>query len=90
MEIYLDMILYCQSLLFCCITVVLESLGHLVPFFSFFPHILTINLEKYFSYFSTKTYVVDTQKDRLNETVLFDYPKHMFKWMSKKIIIMLG
>ena len=26
--------------------------------------------EKYFSYFSTKTYVVGTQKNRLNETVL--------------------
>ena len=27
--------------------------------------------ENYFSYFSTKTYVVGTQKNRLNETVLF-------------------
>ena len=26
--------------------------------------------ENYFSYFSTKTYVVGTQKNRLNETVL--------------------
>ena len=26
--------------------------------------------KKYFSYFSTKTYVVGTQKNRLNETVL--------------------
>ena len=26
--------------------------------------------EKHFSYFSTKTYVVGTQKNRLNETVL--------------------
>ena len=28
--------------------------------------------EKYFSYFSTKTYVVGTQKNRLNETVLLN------------------
>ena len=27
-------------------------------------------VENYFSYFSTKTYVVGTQKNRLNETVL--------------------
>ena len=27
--------------------------------------------QKYFSYFSTKTYVVGAQKNRLNETVLF-------------------
>ena len=27
-------------------------------------------MEKQFSYFSTKTYVVGTQKNRLNETVL--------------------
>ena len=26
-------------------------------------------IENYFSYFSTKTYVVGTQKNRLNETV---------------------
>ena len=27
-------------------------------------------LENYFLYFSSKTYVLDTQKNRLNETVL--------------------
>ena len=27
--------------------------------------------KKYLLYFSTKTYVVDTQKNRLNDTVLF-------------------
>ena len=37
----------------------------------------------YFSYFSTKTYVVGTQKNRVNE------PKHMFKLMGKKIFTFL-
>ena len=36
--------------------------------------------ENYFSYFSTKTYVVGTQKNRLDE-----HPKYMFKLMDKKI-----
>ena len=31
---------------------------------------LVKSVEKYFSYFSTKTYVVGTLKNRLNETVL--------------------
>ena len=39
-----------------------------------------------FCYFSTKTYVVGAQKNHLTETVLFEYPKHMFKQMDKKII----
>ena len=39
-------------------------------------------MENEFSYFSSKTYVVGTQKNRLNETVLFEHPKHMFKLMS--------
>ena len=30
----------------------------------------SVQLKNYFSYFSTKTYVVGTQKNRLNETVL--------------------
>ena len=34
----------------------------------------------YFSYFSTKTYVLDTQKNGLNE-----HPNHMIKLMGKKI-----
>ena len=38
-----------------------------------------------FSYFSTKTYVLGSQKNRLNETVLFEHPNHMFKLMDKKI-----
>ena len=38
--------------------------------------------ENYFSYFSTKTYVVGTQ----NETDYFEHPKHMFKLMDKKKI----
>ena len=38
-----------------------------------------------FSYFSTKTYVVGTQKNRLNETVLLSAQKHMLKLMGKKI-----
>ena len=38
----------------------------------------------YFSYFSTKTYVVGSQKNRLNE-----YPKHMLKLMGKKIFTIL-
>ena len=42
-----------------------------------------------FSYFSSKTYVEGTQKNRLNETVLFEHPKHMLKLMSKKIITFL-
>ena len=32
-----------------------------------------------------KTYVVGTQKNRLNETVFFQYPKHMFKLIGKEI-----
>ena len=38
----------------------------------------------YFSYFSTKTYVVGTQKNCLNE-----HPKHMLKLMGKKIFTIL-
>ena len=30
-----------------------------------------------------------TQKNRLDETVLFEHPKHMFKLMDKKIIAIL-
>ena len=47
---------------------------------------------KLFSYFSTKTYVVGTLKNRLDETVLMStpkHPKHMFKLMGKKIITSL-
>ena len=40
--------------------------------------------KKYFSYFSTKTYVVSTQKNRLNETVLLSTQKHMLKLIGKE------
>ena len=43
-----------------------------------------------FSYFSTKTYVVGTQKNRLNETVLLSSQKHTFKLMGKEINTILG
>ena len=43
----------------------------------------------YFFYFSTKTYVLGTQKNRLNETVLLEHPKYMFKVIGKKIITIL-
>ena len=39
--------------------------------------------ENYFSYSSTITYVVGTQKNRLDH---FEHPKHMFKLMAKTII----
>ena len=41
-------------------------------------------LENYFLYFSSKIYVVGTQKNRLNE-----HPRHMFKLMDKKIFTIL-
>ena len=47
-------------------------------------------LENYFSYFSIKTYVVGTQKNCLNETVLLGTPKHMFELMGKEINAILG
>ena len=40
------------------------------------------------SYFSTKTYVVGTQKNRLNETVLLS-TQHMLKLMGKKVFTLL-
>ena len=47
----------------------------------------------FFSYFTTITYVVGTQKNRLietvNETVLLSTQKHMFKLMGKKIVTIL-
>ena len=48
---------------------------------------------KYFSYFSTKTYVVGTQKDRLNAQEgsfqSFEHPKHMIKLIDKESITIL-
>ena len=38
-------------------------------------------MENYFSYSSTKTYVMGTQKNRLNETVLLSTHNIMFKLM---------
>ena len=40
-----------------------------------------------FSYFLTKTYVVGSQKNRLNS---FQHPKHVFKLMGKEISAILG
>ena len=40
--------------------------------------------KNYYYYFSTKTYVVGTQKNRHNETVSFEHPKHMLNLMGKK------
>ena len=44
---------------------------------------------KPFFLYSTKTYVVCTQKNRLNETALLN-TKHMFKLMGKEINAILG
>ena len=38
----------------------------------------------YFSYFSTKTCVVGTQKNGLNETRSFEHPKHCLNWWVRK------
>ena len=46
--------------------------------------------ENYFSYFSMKTYVVGTQKNRHNETVLLSTQKHMLKLIGKEINAILG
>ena len=40
--------------------------------------------ENYFSYFSTKTYVVGTQKNRLNETVLLSTQNKCLNWWIRK------
>ena len=45
---------------------------------------ISVCIENYFLYFSSKTYVVGTQKNRLKE-----HPKHIFKLMGKKIIKIL-
>ena len=48
---------------------------------------------KYFSNFSTKTYAVSTQKNRLNAQEgsfqSFEHPKHMFKLIDKESITIL-
>ena len=50
---------------------------------------LRVRTKNQFSYFSIKIYVVGTQKNRLNETVLLSTPKHMLKPMGKKIFTIL-
>ena len=44
---------------------------------------------KYFSFFSTKTYVVGTQKNRLNETALLSTHNIMLKLLGKRIFTIL-
>ena len=53
------------------------------------PQDKSVSLKIIFSYFSVKTYVVGTQMNRLDETVLLSTPKHMFKLIDKKIIASL-
>ena len=47
---------------------------------------IRVCIEKLFSLFLIQTICCGTQKNRLNETVLFEHPKHMFKLMGKKIV----
>ena len=42
-----------------------------------------------FFYFSTETYVVGSQKNRLNETVLLSTQNNMLKVLGKKIFPIL-
>ena len=42
--------------------------------------------KKLFSYFSTKTYVVGTQKNRLNETVLLSTQNIYLNWWVRKLL----
>ena len=41
-------------------------------------------MKNYFSYFSTKTYVVGTQKNRLAETVLLSTLNTCLTWLTQK------
>ena len=45
--------------------------------------LIRVCIRNYFLYFSSKTYVVGTKKNCLNETVLLSSQKHMFKLMGK-------
>ena len=54
-----------------------------------FAYCIQAPTENYFSYFSTKTYVVGTQNNRLNETVLLSTHNTCFKLIGKKIIAIL-
>ena len=49
-----------------------------------FSHLVKSAYQKIFFYFSTKTYVMGTQKNRLSETVLLS-TQNMLKMMGKKI-----
>ena len=42
--------------------------------------------EKYISYFSTETYVVGTQKNRLNETVLLRTQNICYNWRARRYL----
>ena len=46
-------------------------------------------LTNYVSYFLTKTYIVDAQKNHLNETGSYEHPKHMFGMIDKIKITIL-
>ena len=52
---------------------------------SAWPQIRVCNWKLFF-YFSTKTYVVGTQKEPSQWDGSFEYPKHMLKLMDKKLI----
>ena len=52
--------------------------AYLSEYFFSWKHTLQCVTEKYFFHFSTKTYVVGTQKNRL-----IVHPKRMFKLMDK-------
>ena len=43
----------------------------------------------WFTNLTKRSYAVGTQKNHLNETVLFEHPKHMLKLMGKKIFTIL-
>ena len=45
---------------------------------------LRVRTKKLFYYFSTKTYVVDTQKNRLNETVILSAQNICLNWWVRK------
>ena len=75
----------------------MKALGHMFYYFSlqqanvivYMPLDKSVQLKNFFFYFSTKTYVVGTQKNRLNETVLLSTPRKMLKLMDNKIFTIL-
>ena len=50
------------------------------------PLVKSVYQKKYFSYFSTKTYVVGTQKNCLNETVLLSTQNIFLNWWVRKYL----